>query len=109
MTPRLYCLLILATLWAAITLPAGKLRAFSPQDYEGSLQLGEWQGSVGGGYQFEDETTSGQGSSSSTDRNRFDQIFKIANDSIYLIDPRLITFNLGFDVDLFQEQDNASQ
>lgn len=99
---------LFAMLLAAITLSASNILAFSLQDYEGGVQLGQWQGSLEGGYQFEDETSSSPGSSFSLTRDRFDELMKIRNDGIYYIDPRLLTGDAGFDLDLFQEQDRYS-
>ncbi len=95
-------------LCAAIALSGEKVLAFSLQDYEGGVQLGTWQGSAEGAYQFEDQTSSSPTSSLSLSRNRFDELMKIKNDGIYLIDPRLLVANAGFNLDLYQEQDRYS-
>src|SRR5208337_361516 len=97
--------LLFAMLCAAMALSAEKVLAFSLQDYEGGVQLGTWEGSLEGGYQFEDQNSSSPGSSLSETRNRFDQLMKIRNQDIYVIDPRLLVADAGFDLDSYQEQD----
>ena len=106
---RLSRLVLFAMLFAAITLPASEIKAaFSLQDYEGGLQLGQWRGSLEGGYQFEDEESSSAGTSFGLTRNRFDELAKIANEGFYFLDPRFITGSAGLDLDLFQEEDRGS-
>ena len=109
MTARFTCLSLFAMLCAAVMLSADEILAFSLQDYEGGVQLGTWRGSLEGGYQFEDQSSSSPTSSSGTTRNRFDEVLEIKNNGIYLIDPRLLTASAGLDLDMYQEQDRASR
>jgi len=107
-TARLSGALLFAMLCAAITLSAIEVLAFSLQDYEGGVQLGTWQGELQGAYQFEDQTSSQPGSSLSMTRDRFDELMRVSNDGIYVIDPRLVTGDAGLNLDLYQEQDRYS-
>jgi hypothetical protein len=100
--------LLFAMLCAAIALSAEKVLAFSLQDYEGDVQLGQWQGELDGGYQFEDQTSSSPTSSSSETRDRFDEVMKVSNDGFYVIDPRLLAGDAGLNLDFYQEQDRYS-
>jgi len=99
---------LIAILLAAIAPWAGDALAFSLQDYEGDVQLGEWKASLEGGFQFEDENSSTPPASFTLTRERYDEMVKIRNDGIYLIDPRLLTASAGVDLDLYQEQDRYS-
>ncbi len=106
---RLSGLLLFAMLCMAIALSAEKVLAFSLQDYEGGFQLGRWEASLEGAYQFEDQTSSSQGQPSlSTTRDRFDELMNIKNNDFYIIDPRLLTGDAGLNLDLYQEQDSYS-
>ncbi|HYB89897.1 MAG TPA: hypothetical protein VEC38_02505 [Candidatus Binataceae bacterium] len=106
---RLSGLLLLASMLAAILLSAGGALAFSFQDYEGDVQLGEWQGQVEGGFQFENQESSTPSSTLTAQDYRWDERLKLRNDGIYIIDPRLITMDAAVDLDLYQEQDNFSE
>ena len=95
-------------LCAAMMLPASEIMAFSLQDYEGGFRLGEWRGSLEGGYEYENQDSNSAGTSLSLTRNRTDELGSIANDGFYLIDPRLLTGSAGLNLDLYQEQDRVS-
>ena len=106
---RLSGALLFAMLCAAITLSASEVMAFALQDYEGDVQLGQWQGELQGGYQFEDQTSSSPSSQSTSEtRDRFDEVMKVKNDGLYVIDPRLLTGDAGLNLDFYQEQDRES-
>jgi len=100
--------LLLALLCAAIALSVKTVLAFSLQDYEGGFELGQWNASLQGDYEYENQNSSSPNSSLSSTRNRFDEVMKINNNGIYLIDPRLLTGDAGLNLDLYQEQDRFS-
>ncbi len=62
-----------------------------------------------GDYEYENQHSSSADSSLTASRNRFDEVAKINNGGIYLIDPRLLTADVGLNLDLYQEQDRFSQ
>ncbi len=75
---------------------------------EGSFALGQWQGGVIGGYEWEDQQTTAQGISNSVVRNRFDEDVHLSNEGFYLLDPRLLQGNAGTDLDFYQESDDLN-
>ena len=75
---------------------------------EGSFALGQWQGGVIGGYEWEDQQTTAQGVSTSVVRNRFDEDVNLSNEGFYLLDPRLLEGNAGTDLDFYQESDKLN-
>lgn len=88
-----------------------RVSAFSPWSLIGpeSFGLGEWQGDLQGGYEWEDQrSTMGDGTTSSLQRNRFDELVNFGNQGFYLIDPRLLTGSAGVNLDFIQEQDKTS-
>jgi hypothetical protein len=73
---------------------------------EANFALGEWQGSVEGGYEFEDQQVNNAGTSGlSLIRNRYDERFDVRNEGYSLIDPRLLEGSAAFSMDFYQEQD----
>lgn len=94
------------SIWVIFT--SAKVCAFSLASWvpsEGTFALGNWQGGVIGGYEWEDQQTSASGLSSSVMRNRFDEDVSLSNDGFYLLDPRLLEGNAGTDCDFYQESD----
>ena len=78
-----------------------------PQD--ANFELGEFQGSLEGGYEYEDQQTSNAGTPGfSLVRNRFDERWELRNQGYSLIDPGLLEGSAGFDMDFYQEQDKYS-
>jgi hypothetical protein len=72
---------------------------------EGDFALGQWQGGVIGGYEWEDMQTSTNGSATSVVRNRFDEDVYLRNNAFYLMDPRLLSGSAGVNLDFYQEND----
>ena len=106
---RLSGALLFAMLCAAIALSAENSPRLLTSGLRGwSAARDNGKGSLQGGYQFEDQTSSSPGSSLSVTRDRFDELMKISNDGIYVIDPRLLTGDAGLNLDLYQEQDRYS-
>ena len=108
MTVRVACLLFSMMLFASIVLRTKKSFAFSLEDYEGGVQLGDWRGTLEGAYLFEDQDSKSAGSSLTLTRSRTDELASVANDGFYLIDPRLLMGSAGLNLDFFQEQDRVS-
>ena len=79
-----------------------------PVPSEGSFALGQWQGGLIGGYEWEDQQTTAQGSSNSVVRNRFDEDVHLSNQGFYVLDPRLLEGNAGTDLDFYQESDDLN-
>jgi hypothetical protein len=102
-------LVLAVSIWVIFT--SGNVCAFSLLSLipsEDSFALGQWQGGVIGGYEWEDQQTTAQGISSGVMRNRFDEDVHLSNEGFYLIDPRLFEGNAGTDVDFFQESDKLN-
>ncbi len=102
-------LVLVVSIWVIFT--SGNVCAFSLLSWipsEGSFALGEWQGGVQGGYEWEDQQTTAQGISNSVVRNRFDEDVHLANEGFYLLDPRLLQGNAGTDLDFYQESDDLN-
>ncbi len=102
-------LVLEVSIWVIFT--SGNVCAFSLTSLipsEGSFALGQWQGGVIGGYEWEDQQTTAQGFSTSVVRNRFDEDVHLSNEGFYLLDPRLIEGNAGTDLDFYQEQDDLN-
>lgn len=94
-----------------VTFASGNAYAFSLLSWfpsEGNFALGEWQGAVIGGYEWEDQQTTQGGRTSSFLRNRFDEEVDLRNDGFYLLDPRLLIFNAGTALDFYQESDKLN-
>lgn len=67
--------------------------------------FGAWGGEVELGYERERQETRAPGSPDiEVDRTRYNERLGIRNNGFYLLDPRLVTGNLGFTVDFVQEQ-----
>src|ERR1019366_8385002 len=100
-------LVLVVSIWLILT--SGNVYAFSLLSLvpaEGSFALGQWQGGLVGGYEWEDQQTSSAGGSPiSVVRNRFDEDVHLRNNGFYLLDPRLIEGSAGVDFDFFQEND----
>jgi len=99
-------LVLVVSIWVIFT--SGNGYAFSLLSWvpsEGSFALGQWQGGVVGGYEWEDETTTAGRVSSSVLRNRLDEDVHLSNNGFYIVDPRLIEGTAGGDLDFFQETD----
>ncbi len=80
--------------------------AFTLFGQELNYYPGGWQGSVEGGYEFEDQQTSNDGAPSlSLIRSRYDERFDVRNQGYSLIDPRLLEGTAAFTMDFYQEQD----
>ena len=87
----------------------GVASGFSLLGPEGIFALGQWQGDLSGGYQWEDQQTQyAGGPSSGLTRNRYDEDLQLRNQGFYLIDPRLVDASAGVNLDFFQEQDKAT-
>src|SRR5208283_4779474 len=102
-------LLLVVSIWVIFT--SGNVCAFSLLSLipsEGSFALGQWQGGVIGGYEWEDQQTTAQGSSNSVVRNRFDEDVHLSNEGFYVLDPRLLEGNAGTDLDFYQENDDLN-
>ncbi len=102
-------LALAVSIWVIFT--SGNACAFSLMSLvpsEGSFALGQWQGGVIGGYEWEDQQTTAQGSSNSVVRNRFDEDVHLSNEGFYLLDPRLLEGNAGTDLDFYQERDDLN-
>ena len=102
-------LALAVSIWVIFT--SGNVCAFSLLSLvpsEGSFALGQWQGGVIGGYEWEDQQTTAQGSSNSVVRNRFDEDVHLSNEGFYLLDPRLLEGNAGTDLDFYQENDDLN-
>jgi hypothetical protein len=72
---------------------------------EGDFALGEWQGGVIGGYEWEDQQTTTGNNTTTVLRNRFDEDVFLRNNAFYLIDPRLLSGSAGVNLDFYQEND----
>ena len=72
---------------------------------EGDFALGEWQGGVIGGYEWEDQQTTTGNNTTTVLRNRFDEDVFLRNNAFYLIDPRLLSGSAGVNLDFYQESD----
>ena len=102
-------LVLLVSIWVIFT--SGNVCAFSLLSLvpsEGSFALGQWQGGLIGGYEWEDQQTTAQGSSNSVVRNRFDEDVHLSNQGFYVLDPRLLEGNAGTDLDFYQESDDLN-
>ncbi len=76
---------------------------------EANFALGDWQASVEGGYEYEDQQTSTEGAPEvSLVRNRFDERFDLRNEGYSLIDPRLLDGIAAVNLDFYQEQDKSA-
>ncbi len=102
--------LLLAVVVMAMMAPrASEAGGFSFSDYEGGFALGKWEGTLEGGYEWEDQTSQTPGTPEFTVfRDRRDEDLQIANRGFYLLDPRLLTGSAGLNLDFFQEQDRLS-
>ena len=78
-----------------------------PQD--ANFTLGSFEGSLEGGYEYEDQQVSNTGTPGfSLIRNRFDERFELRNQGYSLVDPRLLEGTAAFGMDFYQEQDKYS-
>lgn len=102
-------LVLAASIWLIFT--SGNGYAFSLVSLvpsEGSFALGQWQGGLIGGYEWEDQQTSSGASTTTVLRNRFDEDLNLRNNGFYLIDPRLLEGSAGTDLDFYQESDKLN-
>lgn len=103
---RLLPLLGLALMVSVCTaMIGGDAWGFSLSGLNGKFVLGQWQGSLDGGYEWEDQRTDSPGSHLDLLRNRLDQDINLRNQDFYLIDPRLLQGMAGVNLDFFQEAD----
>jgi len=102
-------LVLVVSIWVIIT--SGNGYAFSLLSWvpsEGDFALGEWQGGVIGGYEWEDQQTTTGNNTTSVLRNRFDEDVFLRNNAFYLMDPRLLSGSAGVDLDFYQENDKLN-
>ncbi len=102
-------LILVVSIWVIFT--SGNAGAFSLASWmpsEGSFALGQWQGGLVAGYEWEDQQLTSGGTTTSEVRNRFDEDLHLRNNDFYIVDPRLIDASAGCDIDFFQESDKFS-
>ena len=98
--------------WAGILMLVGLMLSpallLAPKAHaQQALGLGLWSGSVELGYERDRQQTRTEGDAQdfSLLRHRFDERLDLRNQGFFVLDPRLVSGNLGLTLDLFQERD----
>lgn len=106
MRSRLAALWLVALFFTLGMLWAGEARAFSLLDSSRIIGPGQWEGNIGAGYEWEDQSLQSAGAPTThLLRNRYDEVITLGHRGAYIIDPRLIEGVGDLDLDFFQERD----